>query len=156
VAHAAHAVRRSRARTCDEAVIAGVGTLGGMSQENVDLVRAVYDRFRGGDLDGALALYHPEVEIRDRPEIPDPRVYRGHEGVLSALAASRSEFAGLDVVPEEFIDAGDRVIVLYRFVGTGRESGIPVEQRLCHAWTVRHGLVTRMEVHSSPEDAGLR
>jgi uncharacterized protein len=124
-----------------------------MTQANVDLVREIYDRFRGGDPDGALALYHPDVEVHDRPEIPDPQVYRGHEGVLRALGASRSEFAGLDVVPEEFINAGDRVIVLFRFVGTGRESGVPIEERLCHAWTVRDGLVTRLEVHSDPEDA---
>jgi uncharacterized protein len=124
-----------------------------MSQANVDLVRAVYDRFRGGDRDGALALYHPDVEVHDRPEIPDPRVYRGHEGVLESLGSSRSEFAGLDIVPEEFIDRGDRVVVEFRFVGQGRESGVPIEQRLCHAWSVRDGLVTRMEVHSTRESA---
>jgi ketosteroid isomerase-like protein len=116
---------------------------------DVDVVRAVYDRFRRGDAEGALALHHPDVEVHDRPEIPDPRVYRGHEGVLASLGASRSEFAGLDVVPEGFADAGNgRVIVEIRFVGTGRESGVPVEQRLWHAWTVSDGLVTRLEVHS--------
>lgn len=120
---------------------------------NVDLVRAVYDRFRGGDAEGALALYAPDVEVHDRPEIPDPQVYHGHEGVLAALGESRSEFAGLDIVPEEFIDAGDRVVVVFTIVGRGRESGVPVEERLCHAWTVRDGLVTRMEVHSTREAA---
>jgi uncharacterized protein len=124
-----------------------------MSAAEVDVVRAVYDRFRGGDQEGALALYHPDVETHDRPEIPNPQVYRGREGVLASLGESRSEFAGLDVVPEEFIDAGDRVVVEVRFMGRGRESGVPIEQRLCHAWTVRDGLVTRMEVHSDRESA---
>jgi uncharacterized protein len=124
-----------------------------MSRANVDVVRAVYDRFRGGDRAGGLALYHPDVEVHDRPEVPDPHVYHGHEGVLEALGESRSEFAGLDIVPEEFIDRGDRVVVVFRFVGQGRESGVPIEQRLCHAWTVRDGLVTRMEVHSTRESA---
>jgi ketosteroid isomerase-like protein len=129
------------------------GYRGLMSQANVELVRTIYNRFRGGDADGALALYDPEVEVHDRPEIPDPRVYRGREGVLAALGASRSEFAGLDLVPEEFVDAGDRVVVVFRFLGTGRESGVPIEQRLCHAWTVRHGKVIRMEVHSDRDEA---
>jgi ketosteroid isomerase-like protein len=120
---------------------------------NVDLVRAVYDRFRGGDPEGALSLYDPEVEVHDRPELPDPRVYRGHEGVLASLDASRAEFAGFDLVPEEFVDAGDRVIVVFRFLGTGRESGVPIEERLCHSWTVRDGRVIRMEVHSDREAA---
>jgi uncharacterized protein len=125
-----------------------------MSQANVDLVRGVYDRFRAGDRQSGLALYHPDVEVHDRPEVPDPHVYHGHAGVLEALGESRSEFAGLDIVPEEFIDAGeDRVVVVFRFVGQGRESGVPIEQRLCHAWTVRDGLVTQMEVRSTRESA---
>jgi ketosteroid isomerase-like protein len=118
---------------------------------DVEVVRAVYDRFRGGDADGALALHHPDVEVHDRPEIPNPQVFRGHEGVLASLGESTSEFASLDVVPEGFTDAGNgRVIVEIRFVGRGRESGVPVEQRLWHAWTVSDGLVTRLEVHSEP------
>ena len=124
-----------------------------MSRANVEVVRTIYDRFRGGDADGALALYDPAVEVHDRSEIPDPRVYRGHDGVLAALGASRSAFAGLDLVPEEFVDAGDRVVVVFRFVGTGRESGVPIEQRLCHAWTVRDGRVIRMDVHSDRDEA---
>jgi uncharacterized protein len=131
------------------------GTVGRMSQADVDLVRSVYDRFRSGDADGALALYDREVEVHDRPEIPDPQVYRGHEGVLASLGASRSEFAGFDVVPEEFVDTGDQVVVVVRFLGTGRESGVPIEERLCHAWTVRNGKVVRMEVHSD-RDRALR
>jgi uncharacterized protein len=124
-----------------------------MSRANVDVVRAVYDRFRDGDQEGGLALYHPDVEVHDRPEVPDPHVYHGHAGVLAARGESRSEFAGHDIVPEEFIDRGDRVVVVFRFVGQGRESGVPIEQRLCHAWEVRDGLVTRMEVHSTRESA---
>jgi ketosteroid isomerase-like protein len=114
----------------------------------------VYERFRGGDTAGALALYSPAVEVHDRPEIPDPQVHHGYEGVLAALNESRTEFAALDILPEEFIEAGDgRVVVVFTFVGRGRESGVPVEERLCHAWTIRDGLVVRMEVHSTREAA---
>jgi ketosteroid isomerase-like protein len=124
-----------------------------MSAANVELVRAIYDRFRGGDRAGALELYHPEVEVHERPESPDPEVYRGHEGVLAGLAASQEDFHELDMVPEEFIDAGERVVVVFRFVGTGRGSGVPVDERLCHVWSVRDGKVIRLEVYSSREDA---
>jgi hypothetical protein len=124
-----------------------------MSQANVELVRTIYDRFRAGDTDGALALHHPEIEVHDRPEIPDPQVYRGHEGVLSSLRVSQAVFKGLDVVPEEFLDAGDRVIVVFRFQGTGRESGVPIDERLAHVWTIRDGKAARMEVHSGRDEA---
>jgi ketosteroid isomerase-like protein len=124
-----------------------------MSEENVELVRTIYERFRAGDFDGALALHHPDIEVRDRPEAPDPQVYRGHEGVLRSLNASRATFQGLEIVPEEFIDAGDGVVVVFRFLGTGRESGVPVEERLAHVWTIRDGKAVRMTVHSGRDEA---
>ena len=124
-----------------------------MSQANVELVRTIYDHFRAGDNEGALALHDPEVEVHDRPEIPDPQVYRGHAGVLQSLGVSQATFEGLDLVPEEFIDAGDRVIVVFRFQGKGRESGVPIDERLAHVWTIRNGKAIRMEVHSGREQA---
>jgi ketosteroid isomerase-like protein len=125
-----------------------------VTQANVNLVREIYDRFRAGDEEGALALLDPEVEVHDRPEIPDPQIYRGRDGALASLNASRATFAGLDLVPEEFLDAGDRVVVVFRFRGRGRESGIEVDERLAHLWTIRDGRAIRMEVHSS-RDAAL-
>jgi uncharacterized protein len=121
-----------------------------VSQANVDLVRTIYERFRAGDTEGGLALHHPEIEVHDRPEAPDPQVYRGHEGVLESLSVSQVAFDDLDIVPEEFVDEGDRVVVLFRFVGTGRASGIHVDERLVHVWTVRDGKAIRMEVQSAP------
>lgn len=124
-----------------------------MSKENVALVRAVYDRFRADDNDAALALLDPEIEVRDRPEAPDPQVYCGHQGVLDSLGASRATFDALDLVPEEFIDMGDQVVVVFRFRGTGRESGVPVDERLAHRWTIDDGRAVRMTVHSSRDEA---
>lgn len=124
-----------------------------MSQANVELVRAIYERFRAGDTDAALALHHPEIEVHDRPEVPDPQVYRGHEGVLRSVSVSRETFRGLDIEPEELHDAGDRVVAVIRIQGRGRESGIPIDERLAHLWTIRDGKAVRMVVYSSLDEA---
>jgi ketosteroid isomerase-like protein len=124
-----------------------------MSQANVELVRAIYDRFRAGDTEGALALHDPEVEVHDRPQAPDPQVYLGHEGVLSSLRVSQAAFEGLEMVPEELLDVGDRVVVVFRFRGTGRGSGVPIDEQLAHVWTIRDGKAVRMEVHSGRDEA---
>ena len=114
----------------------------------MELVRAIYERFRSGDLEGGFSLLDPEIVVHDRPEIPDPQVYRGHQGVLDSLGTSFADFDSVDIVPEEFVDAGDRVVVVFRFQGIGRESGVPIDERLCHVWTVRDGRAVRMEVRS--------
>ena len=56
-------------------------------------------------------------------------------------------------MPEEFLDAGDQVVVVFRFRGTGRESGVPVDERLAHLWTIRDGRGVRMTVHSGRDEA---
>ncbi len=66
---------------------------------------------------------------------------------------SQAEFERLDLVPEEYIGLGDNVVVVVRFVDRGRESGVPIDERLCHVWTVREGKAVRMAVHSDREEA---
>ena len=124
-----------------------------MSKENVELIRTIYELFRAGDYDGALALHHPEMEVHDRQEAPDPQVYRGREGVVRSLNVSQATFEGLEIVPEEFVDAGDQVVVAFRFQGRGRESGVPIDERLAHLWTIRDGRAVRMSVHSDRDEA---
>jgi ketosteroid isomerase-like protein len=127
--------------------------LSAMSEANVELVRTLYERFREGAEEDALVMLDPDFEVHDRPEIPDPQVYRGYDGVRAALQASRDTFDGLDLIPEEFIDAGDQVVVVFRFQGVGRGSGIEIDEQLAHRWTIRDGKPVRMDVHSSREQA---
>jgi len=131
-----------------------------MSEANIEPIKDLYARFRDGDEDSALELIDPAMEVHDRPDIPDPQVYHGHDGVRAALQVSRDAFDDLDLVPEEFIDAGDQVLVVFWFRGKGRGSGVEIDERLVHLWTIRDGKPVRMDVHSSREQAleaaGLR
>jgi ketosteroid isomerase-like protein len=119
--------------------------------ESVDLVREIYERFRADDVEGGLALLDPDIEVRERPELPDPHVYRGHEGVVAAVGANRAEFDEADLVPEEFTEAGDQVVVRLHFVGRGRVSGFRVDEPMLHVWTVRDAKAVRLEVRSADD-----
>src|SRR2546421_7540205 len=52
-----------------------------MSQENVELVRRMWDAWLAGDVQGALSFYDPDVEW-DGTNLPDGHVARGHEAIL--------------------------------------------------------------------------
>jgi ketosteroid isomerase-like protein len=54
---------------------------------------------------------------------------------------------------EEFIDAGERVLILFRERGQGRRSGVDTEAKLGAVWTVRDGRVSRMQPFRSRRDA---
>jgi ketosteroid isomerase-like protein len=98
-------------------------------------------------------MVDPEVEIRDRAEAPDPAVYHGREGALAAFDVSAEMFEELQFLPEEFVDGGDHVAVAIRLVGRGRESGVPVEDRIVHLWRMRDGRAVALQVYSEMADA---
>jgi uncharacterized protein len=96
-----------------------------MSQENVELVRGGFDAFQEGDLSGILDLMADDL-VTYRAD-PDGATYHGKEGFLQATADWTEDFSEWSVIPEEFIDAGDRVLVHVRQMARGEASGIPVE-----------------------------
>ena len=124
-----------------------------MSQENIELMRQGYEAMLRRDIEALLELLDPDVEMHDRPEAPDARSYRGHEGVLTALQVSLDAFDDFRLEPEAYYEADDKVVVLLRMVGTGNVSGVPVEEHIAHLWTIRDGRAVVLQVYSDPGDA---
>ena len=106
-----------------------------MSKENVEAVRASYDAQARGDLEAALAAADPEIEVYDH-DILDAREYRGVEGVLRWQADWEGSWATWRWEPEDFIEAGDRVVAILRVRAKGRHSGVDVERVACPALDV--------------------
>lgn len=123
------------------------------NQADIEGMRRAYEGLSRGDLEGALELIDPDVEVRDRPEMPDPQTYHGYEGVRSAVQSTFDTFDLVDFEPERFVEVGDRIVVVILLRGTGKESGVPVEDRIAHLWTMRDGKAWRMQVYSDPDEA---
>jgi ketosteroid isomerase-like protein len=121
-----------------------------MSQENVEIVRRLWDAASRRDVEAVLALYDPEVEfdVSRHPLtslIGGRRVYRGHEGLRSFFRERSEALENVEDVYEELIDAGDHVVAVARIRGRGRGSGVEVE--LPHGaavLTIREGKVVRV------------
>jgi ketosteroid isomerase-like protein len=116
-----------------------------MSQENVEVVRRGYAELsRTGEF--IWELIGPDVEVHDPPLTPDARVYRGHAGLREAMHNVELAFEEVRFEAEDFFDAGDDVVVFVRMIGRGRESGVDVDARIAHLWTVRGGMGVRVSV----------
>jgi ketosteroid isomerase-like protein len=122
-------------------------------RRNLDAIRDAYLAVGKDDFDGLLDIVDPNIVLRDRPESPDPRTYHGHAGVREALHSSDETFEGFELEPEEFIPVGNHVVVVLTMRGTGRGSGIPVQERIAHQWRVRDGKVVALQVYSDPDEA---
>jgi uncharacterized protein len=124
-----------------------------VSRENVELARRGYDALASGDMEAVLAGLDPAIVIRPPGEVMGEELYYGHAGFLRYAGQWLEAWDDYRVIPEEFFDAGDQVVVIYRAVGRGKGSGITTERRNAHLWTVRGGKAVRLEIFAEPDDA---
>lgn len=115
-----------------------------MAGENVELVRRAYDVF-DTDLTSLLELLDPEIEWVSPSDSIEPGVRSGHDGVKDAYAATASAWDMPTHTPDEFVDAGDKVLVAVTFRGHGRGSGMDADLPEFHVWTLREGKPIRFE-----------
>jgi ketosteroid isomerase-like protein len=123
-----------------------------VSQENVEVVRRWYDAYVRGDQEAVFAVAHPGIEIFDH-DIPDAGEYRGLDGVLKWQSDWERSWESWRWAPEEFIDAGDRVVAVLRVHAKGRHSGVDVERQDGAVWTLSRGKCVRLDYYGSKEQA---
>jgi ketosteroid isomerase-like protein len=123
-----------------------------MSQENVDIIAAGFAGFGTGRF---FEVLDPDVTWESRPDLPDSAVYRGHEGVRKLLGRFSEVMDGIWFRPEELIPIGhDHVAVPLRWGGTGKGSGVAVEEtRETWLFTMREGKVVRVQEFPTREQA---
>jgi uncharacterized protein len=125
-----------------------------MSDEAVEVVRALFAAY---ELEGPEALFDflaPDVEWQVRPDLPDSKTYRGHDGVRDLLATFEEVVDEQWYQPEEFIDAGEQVVVPLRWGGRGKRGGVPFEERH-ETWvfTVREDTITHTREYATRKAA---
>ena len=121
-----------------------------MSQENVGLVKSLYEAFGRGDVPTVLAAMDPKIEWNEAENFPyaDRNPYIGPgavvEGVFARLGSEWDGF-GLDV--EEVLDAGDTVVARGRYKGAYKKTGVRIHAQFAHVWRLRGGKVVAFQQH---------
>jgi ketosteroid isomerase-like protein len=124
-----------------------------MSRTNVEIVRAGYEAWNRGDLEGMFAIIDPEVEWQLPDSGMNTGTFRGHEGIRELMESYLEAFERFTIELEQSFEAGDRVVAFVRTFARGRASGIDVETRPAHVWTMRDGKGVRMEVFPERDQA---
>jgi ketosteroid isomerase-like protein len=125
-----------------------------VSQEDVDIVRRVFEAVNSEDIEATLALTHPDFEVSVPPELSaEPDVYRGVEGMRRYWQTFAEAMDEIRFGAERVWDAGDAVVVALSVTAKGRQTAITVEQRPVTVWTMREGKVLRVVVYVSLAEA---
>jgi ketosteroid isomerase-like protein len=122
-----------------------------VSQENVELAQKALGQFIATG-EPAWDLTHGDVEVYDH-DIMDGEDYRGHAGVVRWLEDWSSAWSEFTMEPEEFIDAGDRVVAVVRMRATGRSSGLVLDRQDAVVQELRDGMIVRLDYYNSRDQA---
>ena len=126
-----------------------------MSQENVEIVRRLYEKWGNGDFRVGAVFYDSRVLFIPLARLPDSgeALYIGPEEIREFMHGWLNAWVNLTVSAEDIIEAGDSVVVTARQRGVGKESGVPSELSYYDAWTFRGRAVVRREHFDKREDA---
>ena len=123
-----------------------------MSEENVKLVRRVYEHFaRTGEPDGSL--YAPDVEWHSAAEDPGQEVFHGVEGVKKLIEEVQEAMDDFRTEPFEFLGAGDQVVAGLIHRGRGKGSSAEVEMREWNVFLIREGRIASVHEYSDRGEA---
>jgi ketosteroid isomerase-like protein len=124
-----------------------------MSAENVELVKGGWEAFERGDLSAALEALSPDMVTYVAPPIPVAGTYHGREGFLQVTLDWAEGFDELVMTGEQFIDAGEHVVVRGLHKSRGAESGVPVQTDVWYVWTVHAGEAVRVAIFIDRREA---
>jgi ketosteroid isomerase-like protein len=132
-----------------------------MSQQNVEVVRLAYQLLeelreaKPGSLERAFRECFDEgLEVCIPDAYPEgAHVFRGRRGLKRWVDSTREVWDEWRFERERFIEAGERVVVLVRVVARGGASGVSLDRKTAHLWTVRDGRAARCEVYLERSEA---
>jgi ketosteroid isomerase-like protein len=124
-----------------------------MSEENVEVVRDYFQARNQKGREGVFDFLAPDVEWHARSDLPDAEIYRGHDGVRSLFGRFRDVMDEMWFQPDDFILAGEQVVVPLRWGGRGKGSGARFEEREAWVFTVSDGAITRVIEYTTKKAA---
>jgi ketosteroid isomerase-like protein len=123
-----------------------------MSQENVKIVRSIYEALNRRDWDAAFRDADLEFALTTQRG-PEAGTRRGREAVVAFAEEYAGTFDSLIWEPEEFFERDDQVVAVVSIRSRPRGGGVDLVIQNGHLWTFRDGAVLSMESFPKPQGA---
>jgi ketosteroid isomerase-like protein len=117
------------------------------------IVTGAYEALNRGDVEGALEPLADDAEWMEHSDLPEAGCYRGIDSIRTLLEGFLESWDDLHQEVETARSSNDRVLVQLKFRGTGRGSGVEVETRYAHLWTLRGEKGVRVDAYYDPAAA---
>lgn len=123
-----------------------------MAQENVEIVRRMWEAFLTADVQTALSFYAKDVEW-DGTNMPDGQIGTGHEAILNHVARWADAWDDWTDEMERVVDVGSDQVVLFMRERGRSDRGLTMDELHAELHTLRDGKTVRRQGFSDPNEA---
>lgn len=125
------------------------------SQQNLEIVRGMYDAFAKGDVPTVLEAMDPQIEWNEAENFPyaDGNPYIGPDAVVTGVFARLgSEWEYWNLTSLQLHSMADNMVL-----GTGRyqakykQNGGVIDAQFAHVWTLRNGKAVKFQQYADTE-----
>ncbi|MGM0931087.1 MAG: nuclear transport factor 2 family protein [Actinomycetota bacterium] len=114
---------------------------------STEQTRGVIDGFYAaavsGDLAAAMSYVHPDVEVREGPNLPFGRTYRGHDGMAEILAALTPYLEMNKLTMRSIIADGDQGVAVLTTPIRGENGAVEAAEH----WQLQGGLLRQGQIY---------
>ena len=115
-----------------------------MSQENVESARRIIRGYHSRDVEDMLVPMHADIEwISAFTGLEGGGAYIGHEGFRRYFRDLYEQWSDFEVIGDEFISAGAKVVVPSRVKARGKASGVAIDTHITAVLEFSEGKVVR-------------
>jgi ketosteroid isomerase-like protein len=118
-----------------------------------EVVEAMYEAINAHDFEAGFALLSADFEWNEPSQAFHGGRHRGFADIRERLEAQLEVFDEFTVEPDELRVRGERVGVAVRQRARGGSSGVELEIRIGHLWTIQDGEITRLDVFAARDEA---
>jgi ketosteroid isomerase-like protein len=125
-----------------------------MSQENVEIVKRASEFLERRDSHGMTDLFDPNVQLHGTVGgLEEGKILRGLSEIIRAFETENDEvWDEHRIEPQQFIDAGERVVVLQREYQRSK-SGAELVIDTASVLDLRDGRIVRIQGYMNPAEA---
>ena len=115
-----------------------------------DIVRDMYEAFGKGDVPGVLGSLDKDVTWTEAEgsTYADENPYTVETVAPRLFQRLIDDIPDFRVVPANFIEGGDCVVVEGRYQGTAKGTGARIDAQFVHVWELRDGRVVRFQQYT--------
>jgi uncharacterized protein len=125
-----------------------------MSQENIEVVKGMVQRFEAGDRTSWREVVAEDITWDTSATVTTTAgIRRGHAGVEAFFVEWFGAWEDAALEHLELIDAGDSVVAVFRWRGRGRTSGVQAERVFFAVYDLRDGKVVRYRQYETRAEA---